>query len=226
LIHRGGETMTAIYRLVVRTGPNVGTAYPLEKDELFVGRDLSNDIVINDPEMSRRHSRLYVQGNSYVVEDLGSTNGTSVNGQRLMGPYPLRLGELITFGEHVTMMFDAVQPDSAATVVAQIHQAPPPTARAQPIVPPLSVPQPVYSPPPPPSQPVYAPPPQPAFSGQVPMQPVMEEPEERKRKIPVWLLILIVLLVVVCICGVAVFAIDYFNMWCTLFPFLFGSTCG
>lgn len=222
--------MTAIYRLVVRTGPNVGTAYPLEKDELFVGRDLSNDIVINDPEMSRRHSRLYIQGNSYVVEDLGSTNGTSVNGQRLMGPYPLRPGELITFGEHVTMMFDAVQPDAAATVVGQMHPMSPPTMRPQPVVPPQPVftpppAQPVYTPPPPVQQ-AYSQPPQPAFSGQVPMQPPLDEPVERKRKIPVWLLILIILLVVICICGVAVFAIDYFNMWCTLFPFLFGSSCG
>ena len=76
--------MQSNFRLVMRSGPTVGKVYPLDKNELFLGRDLSNDIVINDPEISRRHSRLFLQGNTFAIEDMGSTNGTFVNGQRLI----------------------------------------------------------------------------------------------------------------------------------------------
>lgn len=63
---------------------------------MFIGRDLTNDIVINDAEISRRHARLISQAGGYVLEDLGSTNGTFINGQRLASPYILRPGETVT----------------------------------------------------------------------------------------------------------------------------------
>ena len=85
--------MSSNYRLVMRSGPSIGQIYPLEKSEMVIGRDLGNDIVISDSEVSRRHSRIFKQGNNYVIEDLGSTNGTFVNGQRLTGSYVLRPGE-------------------------------------------------------------------------------------------------------------------------------------
>ena len=46
------------FQIVIRSGPTPGKTYPLVKSEIFIGRDLSNDIVINDPEISRRHARL------------------------------------------------------------------------------------------------------------------------------------------------------------------------
>ena len=206
--------MSAFYQIVIRSGPNAGTAYPLEKAELFIGRDLNNEIVINDPEMSRRHARLYLQGANYVLEDLGSTNGTAVNGQRLMGPYLLRPGEMVTFGEHVALLFETVQSDQAATVAAPVRGSAPYAAQQPPAAPPAyAPPPPAYAPPPPPRQ---APP---AYSGQVPLPPEEDEP---KKKFPVWLIILIALLLVVCLCGVAVVAIDALNLWCSLFGWAFG----
>lgn len=135
--------MQSNFRLVMRSGPSVGKVYPLDKPELFLGRDLSNDIVINDPEISRRHSRLFSQGNSYILEDLGSTNGTFVNGQRLMGPNVLRPGDVITFGERMSLIFEAADFDPDATVVGPTARpayeepaapaySPPPTAYASP----------------------------------------------------------------------------------------------
>ena len=44
--------MIAMFRLVIRSGPTAGNTFPLEKSEVFVGRDTNNDIVINDPEIS------------------------------------------------------------------------------------------------------------------------------------------------------------------------------
>src|SRR5512146_320830 len=109
--------MQSNFRLVMRSGPSVGKTYPLDKNELFIGRDLSNDIVINDPEISRRHSRLFTQGNTFVIEDLGSTNGTFVNGQRLVGPNVLRPGDVITFGERMSLVYESSDFDQDATVV-------------------------------------------------------------------------------------------------------------
>jgi len=147
------------FQLVMRSGPTPGKAYPLSKSEIYIGRDVSNDIAVNDPEISRKHARLTLQGDTFVVEDLGSTNGTFVDAQRLMGPHVLRTGELIMFGENVGMVYEAVAYDPNATVVAagQAPQ-PPPTETPQPYAAPSAPP--VYAQQVPARQPeVYAPPP-------------------------------------------------------------------
>ncbi len=125
------------FQIVLRSGPTPGKTYPLVKSELFIGRDLSNDIVINDPEISRRHARLYIQNGAFVLEDLGSTNGSSVNGQRLVSPYTLHPGEVITLGERITLVFESVELEESTTLSTsslkqsaaaqpQVIQTPPP----------------------------------------------------------------------------------------------------
>ncbi len=141
-----------IFQLVMRTGPTPGKAYPLSKSEIYVGRDVTNDIAVNDAEISRKHARLTTQGDSFVLEDLGSTNGTFVDTQRLMGPHVLRPGELIMFGENVGMVFEAVAYDPNATMVAagaavQQPQAPAEQAYAAPSTPPVYAQQVPVSPP-------------------------------------------------------------------------------
>lgn len=105
------------FQLVMRSGPTPGKVYPLKKEEMFIGRDVGNDVVINDAEVSRRHSRLSMQAGGFIVEDLGSTNGTAVNGERLTSRHVLRVGEVVSFGEHVALVFEAVADDKEATVV-------------------------------------------------------------------------------------------------------------
>ena len=73
--------MVSQFQLIMRSGPTPGASFILEGEQLTVGRDATNEIVINDSEISRRHARLTFQGGKYVLEDLGSTNGTFVNGQ-------------------------------------------------------------------------------------------------------------------------------------------------
>ena len=232
-----------VYRLVMRSGPNVGQVYPLEKNELSIGRDLSNDIIVNDPEVSRRHLRLFLQGNQYGVEDLGSTNGTFVNGQRLAGPYVLHPGEFLTLGERINFVYEMVDTDATvASIGTQLRQeAPPQVEQPQlPVAPPpfstpsYSTPQPasVYEPVAPPDQgswldqaedqnpnPYLHPAAAPVaggYAGQMPDQPAAPAPA--KKKLSNWALITIIvvaLLVVLCLVFVVV---DALNLYCALFP--------
>src|SRR5574339_909659 len=121
--------MTAQYQLIMRSGPTPGAAFTLEGDQITVGRDSTNEIVINDAEVSRRHARLTFQGGKYVLEDLGSTNGTFVNGQRLAGPRVLKAGEVVSFGEQIIMVFEAMHFDPGATVASPRASAIPSISR-------------------------------------------------------------------------------------------------
>lgn len=218
--------MAPIYRLVMRSGPSAGKVFNIEKNEITIGRDLNNDVVISDPEVSRRHARLFLQGPNYVLEDLVSTNGTFVNGQRLMGPYVLRPGEVITFGEHVTLEFEASSPDSDATIASSYARPPEPVPAPRPVPPPPPVAE--YQAPPrqaaPPPRQVPPASPTPMYNQSPLPPPGYEEPFVPERRFPSWAIILIiVLLFLVCVCGVALYIIDARNMWCDLFPFLFSA---
>jgi FHA domain len=96
------------FRLIVRRGPQPNQSYDLNKDIVTLGRDITNDIVINDPEVSRHHMRLTRGAGGFTLEDLGSTNGTFVNGQRLTGARPLRPGDMVGLGETVTLAYETV----------------------------------------------------------------------------------------------------------------------
>ncbi len=220
--------MQSNFRLVMRSGPSVGKEYPLDKNEMFIGRDLSNDVVINDPEISRRHSRLFTQGNTYVLEDLGSTNGTFVNGQRLMGPNMLRPGDVITFGERMSLVFESSDYDQDATMVNPAsrpsYESQPP---AQAYTPPPSSPPP-YTPPPAP--PAYYPPssqaPAPAssYAGQVPTAYAPEAPAEQPRRSPLIWIVLVAVLLLSCICvGVLLWNAPR-EFWC-MFPIWPAGAC-
>lgn len=67
-------------------------------DELMVGRSPQSDIVINDNFVSHNHARIYMLNNQYVLEDLGSANGTYLNDVRLDGNTYLQTGDIITIG--------------------------------------------------------------------------------------------------------------------------------
>ncbi len=162
-------------QLTMRSGPNPGKVFVITKEETMIGRDTGNDVVINDAEISRKHARIVMSAGGYVLEDLGSTNGTFVNGQRLMGPHSLTSGELIMFGENVSLSFEAPEYDAGATVIAGGGMGHVP----MPEPPPYTPPQQAYTPPaqPEPQAPAFQPvqPPPPAYVGQVPQQPIPVE---------------------------------------------------
>jgi len=81
---------------VVKTGPEAGRRVELGV-EMAIGRQ-DGDLVLEDPEVSRRHAVLRRSGESVVVEDLDSTNGTFVNGERIRGPITVGAGDKVRVG--------------------------------------------------------------------------------------------------------------------------------
>jgi pSer/pThr/pTyr-binding forkhead associated (FHA) protein len=108
--------------LVIHEGAGAGSEHPVD-GELILGREHgSADLVIDDPGVSRRHARVLANGNGVIVEDLGSSNGTYVNGERISGPVELGAGDELQVGATVL----GVEGGTAAT--ALMPPGAPPTA--------------------------------------------------------------------------------------------------
>lgn len=91
--------------LIVERGPVPTTQIPLPNDQLTVGRSAGNDYVLADPEVSRRHMRIIRRDDGFAIEDIGSTNGTFVNGQRISHLTLLQDGDAIDLGDTVRLRF-------------------------------------------------------------------------------------------------------------------------
>jgi hypothetical protein len=95
--------------IVVRRGPMLNHIFPVNKQLVTLGRDAANDIRIDDPEVSRYHLRLRWNGVSYNVEDLGSTNGTRINGgERISGEVALQAGNVLMLGDTIVLSYEFV----------------------------------------------------------------------------------------------------------------------
>lgn len=106
------------YELSVRRGPEAGQSFPLTEDSVTVGRDPMADIVLSDPEVSRQHARLTRDEEGFEIQDLGSTNGTFVDGKRLSGePVRVSPGAVITMGSNVSLVLEAPS-EPMATVIS------------------------------------------------------------------------------------------------------------
>jgi pSer/pThr/pTyr-binding forkhead associated (FHA) protein len=135
---------TADSSLVIHEGAGAGSEHPVD-GELILGREHgSADVVIPDPGVSRRHARVLPHNGTLIVEDLGSSNGTYVNGQRIDAPVQVGTGDEVQLGDTVIGVggtaATAVMPSGAPPTQAHpgpgsprpAPQQPPPSARPAP----------------------------------------------------------------------------------------------
>jgi len=85
--------------LVIETPDGIIRSHALTGDELVLGRSTDAGLPIRDPSLSREHARMRRVSEGWVIEDLGSHNGTFVNGRLLEGPASIRPGDLLCLGE-------------------------------------------------------------------------------------------------------------------------------
>ncbi len=180
----------AQYQLVMKKGPVPGKTFELTRNELTIGRDIKNDIVINDAEISRRHCRLFLQGDGYTIEDLGSTNGTFVDEQRVTGQRALHSGETLRVGDNVTLVYELAGYDADATLASRGAQPAPAQPKAQPRR-------------------------QQQFAGQVPPGPAAAPKKGVSRAVVIGCGV--VLVIGICVLAVGLWYIDANYMWCDIF---------
>lgn len=107
--------------LTVIKGSSRGASFRLSRGVRVIGREPGVDVPLDDVKVSRRHATVTVAEDGVMLADAGSTNGTWLNGERLVGPRPLCDGDRVRFG-HVEMRF--FDPATAATVPVAGRYAP------------------------------------------------------------------------------------------------------
>jgi serine/threonine protein kinase len=128
-------------RLRVTSGNAQGTEILVE-DELLIGRHAQDEgNLADDVEISRQHARISRSEGGYVIEDLGSTNGTFVNGRRISAPEPLTPGDKVEVGSTTLVVQVSAHPPTVETPPAAeparppTEQFPPPQPEALPPIP-------------------------------------------------------------------------------------------
>lgn len=90
-------------KVAVIEGPARGKTFDL-KDELTVGRADKCHLVLDDTYVSQVHARIFSKNDNYILEDLGSTNGTYLNRRRITSPTELQRGDRVKIGKTVLEM--------------------------------------------------------------------------------------------------------------------------
>jgi pSer/pThr/pTyr-binding forkhead associated (FHA) protein len=147
--------------LLLRSGELKGRRLPIKVPVANIGRGDYNDVVIADPSVSTMHAKLQRRDTVWVLTDLGSTNGTFVEGERLSGEMPLSPGTTLKFGD-VAALFepldDSVRPERKdRTRMMERISVPEPVAAAPSAEPAAEMPKPR----PRPRRPIHVAPPRP-----------------------------------------------------------------
>ena len=102
------------YRLVVEKGRSKGKAIRLKPNGTsVVGRESGNQLVISDPQTSRKHFQLLGKLGEFVLTDLTSSNGTFVNGEKVNGNHTLAPGDKIAVGDTLVYFLEETQDEDA-----------------------------------------------------------------------------------------------------------------
>jgi pSer/pThr/pTyr-binding forkhead associated (FHA) protein len=93
------ETKAMPDRLLITAGDKAGYQLKLDRREVNIGRAANSDLVIDDEFASTHHARLVRMNDEWMVQDLGSTNGTFLDGVKVTTPMPLKLGSEVRIGK-------------------------------------------------------------------------------------------------------------------------------
>src|SRR4051812_30731421 len=110
------------FQLVIAEGKEAGREFVFEQDSVLIGRTSDCDVVLYDPGVSRKHARIFSEQAGYFVEDMGSSNGTKVNGA-IIKKKQLADGDAISLGP-VVFNFAGLAPIDEATDAAAAAAAP------------------------------------------------------------------------------------------------------
>ncbi|MCB0195574.1 MAG: FHA domain-containing protein [Anaerolineae bacterium] len=113
---------TTQWRLFLPDDSGTGQVLPIAEGAIFtIGRDADNSLPLDDSQISEHHARVRLRDDHLIIEDLGTTNGTVVNGETLKRPYVLQDGDVISLGNVrlvVQNIETVIEPAAAAPVAA------------------------------------------------------------------------------------------------------------
>ena len=91
-------------RIILKFNSTVINELKIDQDEIIIGRDSDNEVQIDNVAVSREHAKIIRGPNSYLIEDLNSTNGTFVNGKKINKKF-LNKNDEISIGKHSLQIF-------------------------------------------------------------------------------------------------------------------------
>ena len=160
--------------LLIRSGARKGERIAIRVPVVNIGRADYNDVVLADESVSTQHAKLQRREGVWVLVDLGSTNGSFVDGERVEGEAPVTPGATLRFGD-ASVIFDpkdegaGVEKGGSTKMLQAIPVAPPKAPAAAPrSTAPVAKPAPAAKPAPKPAQPAKRPAPAPVATGRLP----------------------------------------------------------
>lgn len=115
----------AMYAVVITDEGGVRRRLDFSKSELTVGRVQGNDIVLAKRNVSKQHARLSLKNDQAIVVDLGSTNGTWVNGRKITSPHPLKKGDKIYIADFILTLEPANDDAERRSATPRLSEPPP-----------------------------------------------------------------------------------------------------
>ena len=109
--------------ITVRSSEGARERFPIAKERVTIGRSRESDIFLPDQWLSRHHAEIRREGDGFFVVDLGSKNGTLLNGDQVQSRQRLHHGDVITLGEHVLTFADDSGEEDAAPEGTRIFSA-------------------------------------------------------------------------------------------------------
>jgi len=94
----GPATTSTVTKLVITSGPKAGLELPLGNEPMTIGRSSESGLVIRDDYTSSHHARLLLWGENWMIQDMDSTNGTFLGGERVGAPVAITIGTPIKVG--------------------------------------------------------------------------------------------------------------------------------